>query len=208
MNEAKDGARFIVLDGVDGCGKSTQAKRLVERLARAGSKSPLHLREPGSTAIGERIRAMLLGREHEISARTEALLFCAARSAMLEELVAPALAEGRTVVCERFHPSTFAYQGVAGGLGEERVLALLSKWAGEPRPDLVLILDVEPEVAARRRGGALDRIEDKGLEFQRRVARGMRRYAELVEGCALIDASPDANVVENSIWREVSNVLR
>lgn len=189
--------RFFVLDGVDGCGKSTQARLLVEALERhtraraplnsvtttpqnlmSQSAVPLHLREPGSTELGEKLRALLLGRGRDIAPRVETLLFAAARAQMLAELVEPALALGRHVVCERFHPSTFAYQAVAGGLPEHEVLELLATWAGDPMPDLVILLELSPEAAAERRGRGTDRIEDKGLEFQRRVALGYARYPE------------------------------
>lgn len=172
--------RFVVLDGIDGCGKTTQAARLVRALAREAQLAPLHLREPGSTALGERLRAVLLDRALAPDAGVEALLFAAARRQMLKELVEPALAEGRDVVCERFHPSTFAYQGVAGGLGEDEVMALLERFAGAPRPDLVVVLELPVAVSAERRAHdgvrAKDRIEDKGLAFQARVAEGFRRY--------------------------------
>ena len=105
---------FVVIDGVDGCGKTTQAGRLCRALAEAGRPEPLHLREPGSTRLGETLREILLGSEHAISPKVQSLLFAAARRQTLEELVEPALAAGRDVVCERFHPSTFAYQAVAG----------------------------------------------------------------------------------------------
>src|SRR5687767_2670755 len=141
--------RFLVLDGIDGAGKSTQAARLVARLGADGGEI-VHLREPGSTALGEGVRSLLLDRDSEIDVGAEALLFCAARRQMLVERVVPALARGATVVCERFHASTLAYQGVAGGLGFERVAALLEAWAGEPRPDLVIVLTLPPDTAAKR----------------------------------------------------------
>ncbi|MEQ1895423.1 MAG: dTMP kinase, partial [Planctomycetota bacterium] len=128
------GARFVVLDGLDGCGKSTQAARLAAWLSQRSGREALHLREPGSTAAGERIRALLLEREVGLTPASQVLLFAAARRQMLDELVRPALAAGRSVVCERFHPSTFAYQGTAGGVDEERLLALLLAWAGTPAP--------------------------------------------------------------------------
>ena len=170
---------FVVLDGIDGCGKSTQAKRLAEALSMRRGAPALHLREPGSTRLGERIRELLLSRALQIAAPSETLLFAAARRAMLDELVAPALARGVDVVCERFHASTFAYQAFAGGLDAGQVLELLRTWAGEPVPQLTLILDLDPELAQGRRRAPSDRIEDRGLEFQRRVASGYRRYAEL-----------------------------
>jgi dTMP kinase len=180
--------RFIVLDGIDGCGKSTQAERVAEELSGRG-RTVLHLREPGGTAVGEHIREILLGRGNELSSEVETLLFCASRRQLLDQRVAPALAEGCDVVCERFHPSTFAYQAFAGDLDEERVLELLATWAGEPRPDLTCVLDLAVEESARRRGAASDRFEDRGLGFQRRVAEGYRRYVARTPGCVLIDAS-------------------
>jgi len=202
-------ALFVVLDGVDGCGKSTQARRLVEALARDASAPPLHVREPGSTRVGEALRAILLSRDHaHLSPRVETLLFAAARAQMLGELVAPALAAGRHVVCDRFHPSTFAYQAVAGGLPEREVLDLLASWAGSPRPDLEILLDIAPEAAALRRGQASDRIEDKGLEFQRRVARGYQRYKELVPATIVIDGARAEDVVARDVLAEVQRALR
>ncbi len=179
--------RFIVLDGIDGCGKTTQAAHLARALAQGGHAPPLHLREPGGTALGERLRALLLSREHALHPAVETLLFAAARRQMLEELVAPSLAAGRDVVCERFNPSTFAYQAVAGGLSEREVLDLLQRWCGVPQPDLVILLDTPVELAAERRGASHDRIEDKGLAFQRRVARGFQRWAELRPATVVID---------------------
>lgn len=199
---------FLVLDGVDGCGKSTQAKRLVVRFEREFGARPLHVREPGTTRVGERLRAIVLDRELELSARTEALLFCAARSQMLDEVVAPTLAGGTSVVCERFHAATFAYQAVAGGLDEDRVLQLLTQWAGAPRPDLEVILDLDPALAAARRAELGDRIEAKGLEFQRRVALGMRRYAERTERARIVDATGDERAVEERIFAEVRRAAR
>lgn len=178
VDEAR--GRFVVLDGVDGCGKTTQAARLVRALGPGDGAAPLHLREPGSTALGERLRGLLLDRALEMDAGVETLLFAAARRQMLAELVEPALAAGRDVVCERFHPATFAYQGVAGELGEERVMTLLEGWASRPRPDLVIVLELPVAQSGARRaaqgGHVEDRIEGKGQAFQERVAEGFRRY--------------------------------
>lgn len=199
--------RFIVIDGVDGCGKSTQAALLVRALAAATARVPLHVREPGSTPAGEHLREMLLSREFHLSPEVETLLFAAARRQMLDELVEPALASGRHVVCERFHPSTFAYQAVAGGLDEERVLDLLLEWANQPAPDVVLLLEVDVALAAVRRGAAGDRIEDKGLDFQRAVARGYRRFAERVPGVVRIDGSRAEAAVAADVLAEVRRAL-
>jgi len=192
---------FVVLEGVDGCGKSTQAARLVQRLERESGRRVLHVREPGSTALGESIRALLLSREHDLDSGVELLLFAAARRQMLRERAGPALARGEHVVCERFHGSTFAYQSAAGGLDEREVLAVLERWAGEPKPTHTLLIETAPEEAAQRRGRPSDRIEDKGLEFQRRVAAGFRRYAELVSGVRRVDGVGGAEDVEARVWR-------
>ena len=190
---------FVVLDGIDGCGKTTQAARLVEwlRQGKLGA-DPVHLREPGSTALGERLREMLLDPSARIGRGSLALLFTAARRQTLEELVAPALADGRDVVIERFHASTFAYQGgpppldEVGAFGEPKLLELLRGWAGAPAPTHEIVLDIDPEDsfarALAREGGGADRFESLGLEFQQRVARAMRKYVELVPTAALVDA--------------------
>jgi len=199
--------RFYVLDGLDGCGKSTQAARLVAALGAGASLPPLHLREPGSTAAGERIRALLLDPEPALAPAAQVLLFAAARRQMLEELVAPALASGRHVVCERFHPSTLAYQGAALGVGEGRVLALLTEWAGEPAPDLTLILDLAPEEARARRG-TRDRYEAERHDFHRRVAESYRRYAARAERAVLVDARGSPDEVATRLWQEVQRAGR
>jgi dTMP kinase len=209
--QGRAGARFIVLDGIDGCGKSSLAARLCGELERAGRPAPLHLREPGSTRAGEAIREVALGKQYELAPAVEALLMAAARRQMLAELVAPALAAGRDVVCERFHASTWAYQGVAGGVGEQRVVALLKSWANAPAPDLVLILDVPFEVALARRGGAeRDRIEAKGPAFHASVAAAYRRYArERPFGgrVTALDASRPLGEVAASAWEAARAVL-
>jgi dTMP kinase len=199
--------RFYVLDGVDGCGKSTQAARLVAALGKGAKSAPLHLREPGSTAAGERIRALLLDPEPALTPAAQVLLFAAARAQMLVELVAPALVAGRDVVCERFHASTVAYQGAALGVGEGRVLALLSEWAGEPAPDLTLILDLDAGEARERRGSR-DRFEAERHDFHRRVAESYRRFAARAERTVLVDARGTIDEVASRVWEEVRRAGR
>ncbi|MAF65781.1 MAG: dTMP kinase [Planctomycetes bacterium] len=200
---------FLVLDGVDGCGKTTQAELLVRVLGEGVSAqhAPLHLREPGSTALGERLRELLLDRALELDAGVEVLLFAAARRQMLGELVAPAVASGRHVVCERFHPSTCAYQGHAGGLSTARVRSVLTAWAGRPSPDLEVVLDLAPAAAAARRGAPSDRIEDKDDAYHARVAEGYRGYAAEVGRAVLLDGSGSVEAVHAAILKEVRRVL-
>jgi dTMP kinase len=196
---------FIVLDGVDGCGKTTQAVRLVRTLRAESQREVLHLREPGSTRLGEALRELVLDPEGAMSPAVETLLFAAARRQMLDEVVAPALARGAAVVVERFHASTFAYQVAAGGLSEEDVLLVLERFAGSPRPDRVLVLDLPPEVARSRASAraASDRIEAKGLTFQKKVAQGFRRYAELAKDVVLLDAGGSEDQVAERILAQV-----
>ncbi|MBL8899416.1 MAG: dTMP kinase [Planctomycetes bacterium] len=175
---------FLVLDGPDGCGKSTQARLLVEAL-RAEGRTVQHLREPGGTPLGEALRELLLTRREqgfEIAPRAEVLLFFASRCQLLEERVRPALARGETVVCERYVSSTFAYQSRASGAGEELVLGIARAVLAEAfPPPLTLILDLPAEEGLRRshaRAGA-DRIEARGLAYHAAVRQGFLRYAEL-----------------------------
>lgn len=198
--------RFIVLDGVDGCGKSTQAKRLVHSLRTKGEVEVQHLREPGSTTLGEGLRELLLSRDQDMGPEVESLLFCAARRQMLDLLVRPALEKGQWVVCERFHPSTLAYQGGAGGVPTEVLAQLLESWAGDPEPDLVLILDLDPAAAKQRRGESADRIEDKGQGFQEEVARAMRRYAATHPAAELVQGEGSADEVAERIRAHVDGL--
>ncbi|MEZ6019569.1 MAG: dTMP kinase [Planctomycetota bacterium] len=197
---------FLVLDGVDGCGKSTQATRLAEHLRQATGREVEHLREPGTTPVGESLRRLLLDPEVELVPEAEMLLFLAARRTLLHERVAPALAAGRWVVCERFHASTFAYQGVAGGIGGERTLAACLEWAGGPLPAVELILDLPLPLALERRGMVGDRIENQGSEYHLRVAQGYREYLERAPRARAIDANGDADTVARRVWQEVCDV--
>lgn len=198
-------ACFIVLDGIDGCGKSTQARELVGWLTKRGGEV-LHVREPGTTALGEALRELLLARGPELSSGVETLLFAAARRQMLDEVVGPALARGAHVVCERFHASTFAYQAFAADEAEEEVLNLLRTFAGTPAPDLTIVLRVDPRVASARRGSPGDRIEDRGLDFQIRVAEGFERYAELSPEVVMVDADAAPAEVAGRIREEFERV--
>ncbi|MEM7515391.1 MAG: dTMP kinase [Planctomycetota bacterium] len=207
-------APFLVLDGVDGCGKSTQAARLVRHFAeraregQAAFKEPLHLREPGGTAVGEKLRDVLLSRDlGEVDPAVETLLFCASRAQMLREKVAPALRDGHPVICERFNGSTFAYQAVAGHLDEERVLDLLERWSSRPAPTMTFVLDVDPVAVLERRGEASDRIEDKGVEFQIKVREGFKRWATRVPNVRVVDAVGAPEVVTDRILQELQGIV-
>src|SRR5581483_11443873 len=167
---------FVVLEGGDGSGKSTQAARLVGRLREAG-REVVATREPGATEVGASIRGLVLG-GGGIDPRTEALLIAADRAEHVAEVIRPALARGAVVVSDRYIPSSLAYQGVARGLGVDEI-ARLSDWAtGGLQPDVVVLLDVPPDVAVRRRAGPEDRMEREPAEFRAMVNKAYRDLGE------------------------------
>ena len=191
----KRAARFITLEGIDGAGKSTQVRLLAAAL-RAAGREVLSLREPGGVRISEKIRSLLLDPENgDMCDTCELLLYEAARAQLVHEIVAPALAAGKTVVCDRFFDSTTAYQGYADGLDLVAVDRANELAVGARRPDLTLVFDIDPkEAAARRegRGDGADRLEARGLAFQEKVARGFRAIAQgEPERVALVDARGD-----------------
>ena len=163
---------FIVFEGGDGSGKSTQVERLASRL------HALRTREPGGTPISDQIRALVLDPAHpELSNRTEALLMAAARAQHVDERIEPALAAGTTVVCDRYVASSLAYQGVGRGLGVEVVRELNQFATSGLVPDLTIFLDADPAAARDRLGESLDRIEDAGAELAERVVDTYRMLA-------------------------------
>ncbi len=188
--------RFIVIEGPEGAGKSTQLRRLGEALRERGHEVVL-THEPGGTPTAEAIRGIFLSGEHRaITPLTELFLICAARAQHVAELIRPALGAGQTVLCDRFSPSTIAYQGHAGGLPLETVRAVDAAARQGLLPDLTVIIDVPAEVGLRRNRSEneADRMEDKGPAFHRQVREGYLRYAaEAEERCVVIagEASPD-----------------
>ncbi|HVW35171.1 MAG TPA: dTMP kinase [Acidimicrobiia bacterium] len=195
---------FIVLEGGDGGGKSTQAGRLVARL-RAGGREVVATREPGATAVGARIRELVLG-GGDLDPRTEALLIAADRAEHVASVIRPALERGAVVVSDRHVPSSLAYQGVARGLGVDDV-ARLSEWAtGGLVPDLVVVLDVDPVAAAGRRAGPEDRMEREGAGFRAVVNQAYRDLAGRF-GWVVVDGSAPVDEVAEAIWKSVQPLL-
>jgi dTMP kinase len=172
----RTGGVFVTFEGVDGSGKTTQARLLAEHLASEG-RPVVATREPGGTPLGERIRELLLGGD-AVSAWAEAALFTAARAELVERVIRPALAGGADVVCDRYLDSSLAYQGIARGLGVEAVLELNREAVGGVLPDRTFLLLVGTAEAMTRMGTALDRIEVAGPEFQGRIDRAYRELAE------------------------------
>jgi dTMP kinase len=167
---------FVTFEGLDGCGKSTQAKLLAEALAADG-REVVATREPGGTELGERIRELLLG-GREVAAWAEAALFAAARAQLVEDVIAPALERGADVVCDRYLDSSLAYQGIARGLGLEHVLELNLHAIRGLLPDRTFLLLVDPAESARRVGEGGDRIEREDDDFRARVDAAYRELAE------------------------------
>jgi dTMP kinase len=203
---------FITFEGSEGCGKSTQAKRLASRLERVGWRV-LITREPGGTAIGEKIRDLLqfAPESFAMAAETELLLFEASRSQLVREIIRPALEQGTIVISDRFFDSTTVYQGVARKLEPDIVAALNNFAAGGDRPDLTIILDVEVDTARTRMlrrvrpAVAPDRMEQEPLEFYERVREGYRELARRDPArIRLLDGSRSPDEIESEIWREVS----
>lgn len=174
-------ACFIAFEGGEGSGKSTQARRI------ATARGALLTRQPGGTEIGGSIRQLLLSPETEgLSDHAEALLMAADRAQHVAELIAPTLASGQDVICDRYVSSSLAYQGAGRGLGIDEVLALSKFAVGDTWPDLNVLLDVPPEVGLGRIDGAPDRLESQGAGFHDRVR---TTFLELAQ------ATPDAWLV-------------
>jgi dTMP kinase len=195
---------FISLEGIDGSGKTTQAKLL----AGALSDDAVLVREPGGTPTGERIRQLLKDPGLELDALAELLLFCAARAELVARVLAPAREAGRDVICDRFSDSSVAYQGVARGLGAERVEEICDLATGGVWPDLTVLLRIDPDRAATRIGRRrADRFEGEGIELQRRVAEGYdevaRRHPDRVR---VVDAGGDRETVHAAVLAEVQGV--
>lgn len=197
---------FITVEGIDGCGKSTQARLIAAALEAAG-RDVLRLREPGGVKISEQIRAILLDPANvEMGDVCELLLYEAARAQLVHQVIRPALAAGKTVVCDRFYDSTTAYQAFADGLDRNMVSQANELAVDGCRPDLTLVFDLPVEDALRRRSGreAEDRLELKGLEFQERVAAGFRAVAaDEPDRAKLIDAGGSIAEVFSGVAAEL-----
>lgn len=198
--------RFIVVEGTEGVGKSTQVRRLAAFLEDAGLPVVTG-REPGQTSVGEGIRELLLhGSRSPIPPRTELHLILAARAAYVAEIVEPALAAGKWVVSDRFDLSTFAYQGYGTGIDTKRIAAMNHDVTSGLEPDLYLVLDLSVEEGMARRAGEdrdWDRFETAGLAFLRRVRRGYVELAETRQNAVLVPAAGTPEEVGERIRGEV-----
>jgi dTMP kinase len=200
---AVTGARFITFEGIDGAGKSTHIEALVARL-RAQGATVVATREPGGTPLAERVREILLHEPADVL--TESLLAFAARRDHLKRVIAPALAAGHTVVCDRFTDATFAYQGGGGG-AEPAQLARLEDWVQQGlQPDLTFWFDLPAAIAAQRRAQAreADRFEQRDLAFFERVRAG---YAARAAAAPARFARIDAALERGAVWQQIESTL-
>lgn len=191
---------FIALEGGDGVGKTTQLHLLAQALSVRGW-AVVSFRDPGSTALGEELRAILLRRkEVPVSPMAEMLLYMAARAQLVDEKIRPALAEGKVVLCDRFLLSNVVYQGYGCGLGPNRVWEIGRLATGGVLPSLTLVLDLPEEEAAKRRKAHPDRLEAREAEFHRRVREGFLAEAKNApESIVVIDARPPVEDVHRHI---------
>jgi dTMP kinase len=203
---------FITFEGSEGCGKSTQVKRLASRLEQTGLRV-LITREPGGTAIGEKIRDLLqfAPESFGMAPETEVLLFEASRSQLVRETIRPALEQGAIVISDRFFDSTTVYQGVARKLNPDIVATLNDFAVGASRPDLTIILDVDVATARERMRrrvrpvAVIDRMEEEPLEFYERVCEAYRDLAQREPArFVLIDGSRSPDEIAEQIWDAVS----
>ncbi|MCE5185687.1 MAG: dTMP kinase [Planctomycetaceae bacterium] len=203
MNDRFNG-KFIVLDGPDGCGKSTQTRMLSEWISRQGIEA-VSYRDPGTTVVGEKIRTILLDPAHEgMGDNVEVLLYMAARAQLWKERIGPDLASGKCVLMDRWVSSTCAYQGWAGGFGIEKVIKIANDALERVWPDVIFVLDVDTATAAQRMQRDLDRMEQKGQAYHGRVREGFLRLPQYFAGTRIVDARRGVEQVQEEI-RKILN---
>jgi len=200
--------RLIVLDGPDGCGKSTQVRMLCDWVKEQGVAVKT-FRDPGDTRIGEQIREILLSPEHEaMGTMTEFLLYMASRAQLWSEKIAPALAQGCCVVLDRWLSSTCAYQGHAGEFGVDRVVRVAEDTLERVWPDATIILDVDTDTAAQRMNRELDRMELKGQAYHQKVQQGFLNLAETQNNFVVVDATQPIDIVFQSVIQGLEGLLK
>jgi dTMP kinase len=215
---AKKG-KFITFEGGEGCGKSTQVELLARRLRKQGHQFTV-VREPGGTEVGEQIRQVLLfgWQKEAMKAETELLLFCASRAQLVREIIMPELKRGNIVICDRFFDSTKVYQGVGRNLNPDVVSKINQFAIGSCKPDLTIVVDLDPRVGMERTrnrlrprivsGDLFDHMETRSMEFFDRVRRGFIDLTkEEPERVKLVDGNQPPELIQIKVWEYVSRVL-
>ena len=199
---------FLTFEGLDFSGKTTQARKLADRLGRR--QKVVNLREPGGTRISERLREILLDKQHlELCDAAELFLFSASRAQLVAEVIRPALERGEIVICDRFYDSTTAYQGYGRGLNLEAIRQINTLASGGTDPDLTIVVDIPVGEIERRReatGHAFDRMESSGRLFYERVRTGFRAVAQqFPERVVCVDGTRSIDDVHEEIWTLLIN---
>jgi dTMP kinase len=197
------GGLLIAFEGGEGAGKSTHLRRLTERLDQLGV-AHLLVREPGGTPAGERIRQIVLDPDTPIFAETELLLYLASRAEFVRRVVSPALERGELVLADRFEMSTYAYQGLARGLGLDRVKDLNAFATGGLKPDGTVLLALDADVGRGRQRGQADRLEQEHAHFHRAVAKAYASLAESEPGVITIRSDGPLEEVQERLWEALS----
>ena len=200
---------FLSLDGIDGVGKSTQMSLLVEWLRDKGHRV-VTCRDPGSTPLGERLRRLLLQHDDDMSigARAEMLMYMAARAQLVEQTIAPALADGAIVVSDRYVLANIVYQAYAGGLDVEQVRSVGQVATAGVAPNRVYLLDMPVTSADERLGQSRDRMESRGAEYRRQLRDGFLSEARLrPEQIVVVDAARSIDLVHAAIREDVGQLL-
>jgi len=200
---------FFSFDGIDGVGKTTQIEQFCEWLKGRGQEVTL-CRDPGTTALGEQLREIVLNSDEQlaISARSEMLIYMAARAQLVEEIIKPAVAAGKTVVSDRFLLANIVYQGYAGGLEIEAVRAVGKIATDGISPDCTFLLDMDPAAALARMGSELDRVESRGGEYRRELRKGFLAEAEVMcSSVHVVDAGRDIATIQQEIRQIAERLL-
>ncbi|MCA9246510.1 MAG: dTMP kinase [Planctomycetales bacterium] len=199
-------ARFYSFDGIDGAGKSTQLQLFCDFLRQRGEEV-IVCRDPGSTELGEKIRAIVLHADDSVSIgpRSEMLLYMAARAQLVDEVIRPALATGKTVVSDRFLLANVVYQGYGGGLDVSQLWQVGQVATDGLAPDLTFLLDMPEELAAARLGDKLDRMESRGAEFRQRLRAGFLAEAEKNDKIVVVAADRAIEEIQGEIRRAVDD---
>ena len=203
MTESISSGKFITIEGIDGCGKTTQAEFIVDRLVELGKSSKL-VREPGGDPISESIRKLLLHAEESMSDRAEALLMIASRAQLTDKVILPQIIDGKWVVADRYADSTLAYQGGGRSLSVKALSSINEFGTYTLKPDLTFFIDIPVKVANSRMRVERDRIEKEGNEFQKRVR---SLYLDLSENepdrIVVINGDKSINEVRTDIWNHI-----